>query len=182
MTRLSVMPRAVFLDEPPDEVVAWLKRRSALGRDRHDEVWEGDYHVAPMAHARHGDVQAQLAEILGPLARRKGLRPVGEVNIGTSEEDFRVPDFAVIRGRDLAVFLPTAAIVVEVVSPGDESYAKFGFYLARGVEELLVVDPERCAVEWYGRGPDGFVRSGASALLGLNEATLHGRIDWPPAG
>ncbi|MGH3568056.1 MAG: Uma2 family endonuclease, partial [Pseudonocardia sp.] len=145
------------------------------------EVWEGEYHVSPMAHSRHGDVSAQVTEFLGPRARYTGLRPVGEVNVGLSKHDFRVPDAAFIRGRDHAVYLPTAAIVVEVVSPGDESYAKFGFYFARGVDEVLIVDPQCKAVEWYGRGAEGFERTGRSTLLDLDEATLHGKIDWPPA-
>lgn len=92
----------------------------------------------------------------------------------------RVPDLAFIRGREHAVYLPTAALVVEVVSPGDESYLKFGFYLARGVDEVLIVDPLGRTVEWYTRGADAFARTGASVLLGLDEAALHGELDWPP--
>ena len=29
----------------PSELPAWLERRKALGQDRHDEMWEGVYHV-----------------------------------------------------------------------------------------------------------------------------------------
>lgn len=176
----GVMP-TLFLDEPPFDFAGWLERRQALGQDRHDEVWEGVYHVSPLAHGRHGDLQAQLTVLLYPRARRAGLRPVGEVNVGPSRHDFRVPDLTIIRGRDLVVYFPTAAIVVEVVSPGDESYKKFDFYFARGVDEVLVVDPLRLTVEWYTRGSTGFERTGRSALLDVDEATLHGEIDWPPA-
>lgn len=180
-SKLSVMSRTVLFREPPDVVTEWLERRRALGQDRFDEVWEGEYHVPPMAHARHGDVGMQLAELLNPRARRVRLHPVGAVNIGLSRHDFRVPDLVYIRGRELAVYLPSAAVVVEVVSPGDESYVKFGFYFARGIDEVLIVDPQRKAVEWYGRGAEGFERGGRSKLLDLDEATLHGEIDWPPA-
>jgi len=38
--------RTVLL-EPPAEVRAWLARRRELGQDLYDEVWEGEYHVAP---------------------------------------------------------------------------------------------------------------------------------------
>lgn len=175
------MTATVVLGELPFEVAAWLKQRHALGQDSHDEVWEGSLHVVPIAHSRHGDVQMQLVELLGPRARRAGLRSVGEVNIGLSRSDFRVPDLTFIRGREHAVYLPTAAIVVEVVSPGDESYAKLGFYFARGVDEVLIVDPLRRTVEWYTRGLDAFERTGRSALLDLDESTLYGEIDWPPA-
>ena len=37
--------------------------------------------------------------------------------------------------------MPTAAVVVEVVSPDDETYEKSGFYAAHGVDELIVADP-----------------------------------------
>ena len=40
------------------------------------------------------------------------------------------------------VYFPTAALVVEIVSPGDETYEKVPFYAAHGVEEVLVVEPE----------------------------------------
>jgi Uma2 family endonuclease len=48
------------------------------------------------------------------------------------------------------VYLPTAALVLEVVSPGDETWEKLGFYAAHGVEELLIVDPQEKAVSWIG--------------------------------
>lgn len=174
------MPRTVLLGEPEPAVAEWLEQRRALGQDLFDEVWEGEYHVAPAAHRRHGDIGAQLAALLWAPARRAGLWPSDPLNIGRPE-DYRVPDRAFLRDREMAAFLSTAAIVVEVVSPGDESYAKADFYFARGVEEMLVVDPQRQVVEWYTRGADGFARTGASALLDLDEATLHGEIDWPPA-
>jgi Uma2 family endonuclease len=175
------VPPTLFVDEPPREIAKWLERRHALGQDRRDEVWEGAYHVVPAAHSRHGFVVAQVAERLGPRARRAGLWPVGEVNIGLSEHDFRVPDYAVIRDRNFGLYLPTAAVIVEIISAGDESYQKFGFYFAHGVEEVLIVDPQRRTVEWYARGADAFARSGRSALLDVDEATLHGEIDWPPS-
>jgi Uma2 family endonuclease len=101
----------------------------------------------------------------------------GPVNIGRFD-DYRVPDRAYLRDLDMGTYLPTAAIVVEIVSPGDESYQKFGFYFAHGVEEVLIVDPQRRTVEWYAR--DAFARSGRSALLDVDEPTLHGEIHWPP--
>jgi Uma2 family endonuclease len=175
------MSRTVVFAEAPDEVVDWLERRRALGQDGHDEMWEGEYYVPPMAHGRQGDVGSQLGELLGPRARRVGLRPIGAVNIGVSNDNFRVPNLTFIRGRDLVVYFPTAAIVVEVVSPNDRSYATFTFYFDRGVEEVLIADPQLQTVQWHTRGPGCFERTGASVLLDVDEATLHGEIDWPPA-
>ncbi len=61
-------------------------------------------------------------------------------NIGLGEQDHRVPDIVVLRERTNIVWVPTAAMVVEVRSPGDETYENFGFYHVRDVEEILVTD------------------------------------------
>jgi hypothetical protein len=160
--------RTVVVGDPPAELQAWLERRRALGQDLFDEVWEGEYHVAPGPNPRHGDVDDQLAAILRPLARAVGLWPSGPLNIG-APDDYRVPDRAYRRARDAATFTPTAAIVVEIVSPGDETRSKLGFYFAAGAR----------TVEWWTRATEGFVRSDASAVLGLTTSDLQTRIDWP---
>jgi len=145
-----------------------------------DEVWDGVVRVVPVPHRRHGDVDDQLAGILRPPARERGLWPSGPVNIG-EPGNYRVPDRAYFAQLDAAEFEPTAELVVEVVSPDDESYAKFGFYFDHGVVEVLIVDPERAAVEWYRRGEVVYERADGSALLGISEADLVAAIDWPPA-
>ncbi len=124
------MTRTVVLGEPPPVVAEWLQRRRELGQDGFDEVWDGEYHVAPMAHRQQGDVDDQVAALLRPQARRRGLWPSSPANIG-EPQNYRVPDPVCFRDRALELFNPTAAVVVEIVSPGDESYAKFGFYFAR---------------------------------------------------
>lgn len=172
------MTRTVVLGEPPAPLADWLRRRRELGQDLFDEVWDGEYHVVPAAHRRHGDIEAQIAVLLWARARERGLWPSGPANIG-EQQDFRVPDHVYFTHREARTFEPTAAIVVEVVSPDDETYAKFDFYFARGVQELLVVDPARRAVEWYARGAQEFRRVEDSALLELGEATLTAEIDWP---
>lgn len=44
--------KTVVLGPRPQELVALIERRQALGLDTYDEVWEGTYHVAPAAHPR----------------------------------------------------------------------------------------------------------------------------------
>ena len=171
--------RTIVLGEQPAPLQSWLEQRRALGQDKFDEVWEGEYHVAPEAHGRHGDVAHQLGGLLSPRARTAGLRGSGPLNLGT-QVDYRVPDQAYLRQRATEVWNPSAVIVVEVVSPGDESYAKLGFYHRLGVEEVLIVDPLRRAVEWYQRSEAGFDQCGASRLLSVTEANLAAEIDWPP--
>ncbi len=170
--------RTLFVTDPPQPVEDWLARRRALGQDRLDEVWEGEYHVAPWPSGRHAQVDDELGWVLRPLARRAGLRGATACNIGRPG-DFRVPDHAWFREGGLDDWNPTAAIVAEVLSPGDESRRKLGFYHRAGVEEVLIVDPDDRTVEWFVRGADGFQPADRSALLGITAADLAGAIDWP---
>jgi Uma2 family endonuclease len=172
--------RTVVIAQPPHEIEVWLEDRRAKGQDLFDEVWEGEYHVAPAPHPRHGELDDQIATLLRPRARRAGLLPVGPLNIG-DPDNYRVPDRAYLRERYHSAFVRTVAIVVEIVSPGDETYDKFGFYFDHGVDEILVVDGTPGAIEWYGRGERSFERRGASNLLSLTEDELTAEIDWPPA-
>ncbi len=156
-----------------------IEQRRRLGQDGYDEVWDGVYHVAPMARSEHGDVQAQLIVALTTLAAPRGLAVQGPVNIGLSEHDHRVPDAVVVRERLKLVWVPTAAMVVEVLSPGDETYAKFDFYYARGVDEILVADPATREVTLFQRGGVRFERADMSAVLEAPVETIAAGITWP---
>jgi Uma2 family endonuclease len=170
--------RTTFVTDPPPIVEDWLARRRALGQDRFDEVWEGEYHVTPAPGRRHARIDHQLGRILGPLADNAGLVGATTCNIGT-RDDYRVPDGAYFRGGTDRLWNPTAAIVVEIVSPGDESRNKVEFYHRVGVEEFLIVDPQERTIEWLERGPDAFRRADGSRLLGITSAELAAAIDWP---
>lgn len=168
----------VVVGDRPAELQDWLDRRRELGQDGYDEVWDGVYHVAAMAHGRQGRLQHELPFALRGRARAAGLIGSGPVNIGRPE-NFRVPDAVYLRTGETALWNPTAAIVVEIVSPDDESRLKFDFYFRAGVEEVLILDPQERTVEWYVRGGDGFVAAEGSALLGVAATRLHDEIDWP---
>ena len=82
-----------------------------------------------------------------------------------------MPDRGYHQSLPQSTWVPTAAVVVEVVSPDDETYDKFGFYPAHGVDELIVADPTARTVTY--RQTDG------SALLAISMAELHAGIAWP---
>ena len=126
----------------------------------------------------HADVRVQLVRILAPLADRAGLQVRGPSNIG-GPQNFRVPDLAFFRGDKGVTWHMGAAVVVEVVSPGDESRRKFGHYFAMGVEEFLIVDPRACTVEWFARGTGAFEPADGSSILGITGTALNEAIDWP---
>lgn len=69
---------------------------------------------------------------------------------------------------------------MEIVSPGDETYERFDFYAAHGVEEIFVVDPAHRTIAIYQRSSFA-VDVGAGALLGITAAELVAAIVWPDA-
>jgi Uma2 family endonuclease len=170
--------RTLLPDPPPADFQELLARRKRWGADTHDEVWEGVYYMAPAPHKHHADLQAQLHLLLGPLAPASGLRPYAEINVGT-REDFRVPDLALLRPGPGGVYLHTAALVVEVVSPGDETWQKLPFYAAHDVDELLIVDPDTRTVYWLALTDGRYEPTERSGLIELGTAELAERIDWP---
>ncbi len=170
--------KTVVLGEPPVEIEAFLTRRRATGQDRYDEVWEGEYHVAPMAHSWHGYVDNALAVLLDPFARAAGLIGTGGFNLG-QPDDFRVPDHGYHRSMPSAVWVPTAAIVVEVISPDDETWAKFDFYARHHVEEICTADPRQRQLRWFVLKGPAYEETGASAVLGVTADELSARIVWP---
>jgi Uma2 family endonuclease len=175
--------RAVVLDPPTAGLEPVLERRRRSGLDRLDEVWEGVLHMVPAPSGRHARIAQQLAELLGPPARDAGLVPaMGEFNLGESDEDFRVPDGGLHRTLTDAVWHPTAALVVEIVSPGDESWEKLPFYAAHDVDEVLIVDPAKRSVDWLGLKDGEYRPLERSGLLELGAGELSERIDWPDTG
>jgi Uma2 family endonuclease len=190
--------RTVVVGERPPELEALIQRRRQLGQDLYDEVWKGEYHLAPAPHGRHGRVDDQLGRVLGPLADRAGLRSSGPCNVGTAD-DYRVPDRAYFVGDEPRTFNPSAELVVEIVSPGaamsgasaaappdapapdkaDESREKFEFYFWAKIKEVLIVDPAARTVEWFARDKSSFRPANASGLLGISAAQLSKSIAWP---
>jgi Uma2 family endonuclease len=171
--------RTLLPDSPPAEVKALLERRRKLGLDRKDEIWKGVLHVAPAPSHRHASIAQQLAVILDGPARAAGLEPtMAEFNLGDSEDDFRVPDGGLHRPGAAEMWHPTAALVVEIRSPGEETWEKLGFYAAHDVDEILIVDPDRCWVDWLSLAGDRYEPIERSALIELGAAELGRRIDW----
>jgi Uma2 family endonuclease len=176
---LGSVPTLV-LDPLPADFEALLERRRKLGQDLVDEVWEGVYHMNPAPHQRHAHVAQQLAELLGAPARKAGLVPMISIfNLG-EPDDYRVPDGGLFRPGPEEVYVPTAELVVEIVSPGDESWQKLGFYAAHDVGELLIVDPQERRVHWLALESGGeYQPVERSRLIALGPAELAEQLDWP---
>jgi Uma2 family endonuclease len=126
-----------------------LGRRRKIGLDRWDEMWEGVLHMPPAPLYEHQRIQSETNIFLVPLLslRKRGIMVPG-VNVfdeSSHIENYRIPDFSfVAEGRREIIAEdgirggPDA--VVEIRSPGDETYEKLGFYAKVGVREVLVID------------------------------------------
>jgi Uma2 family endonuclease len=170
----------LVLDPYAYELDALKERRRVSGLDRLDEVWEGVLHMVPAPSYEHARIAQQLAEILGPLARDAGLvAAMGEFNLGDSIDDFRVPDGGLHRPGAKGVWLHSAALVVEIVSPEDESWQKLPFFAAHEVDEVLILDPEKRTVAWLGLEDGEYQPIERSSLIDLGPTQLAERIDWP---
>jgi Uma2 family endonuclease len=136
-----------LLLEVPEELLAERRRK---GLDVFDEMWEGVLHLVPPPSSQHQGFGAELVMTLGPVAKRRGLEVFYETGLFRTDKDYRVPDIAfVLPAQRLAQGLSGAELVVEILSPDDETYEKLPFYAERGVRELLVVNPESRSFELY---------------------------------
>lgn len=173
------MPTLV-LGSPPPELEALLERRRQAGVDRLDEIWQGVHHMVPGPSLAHARISQQLAELLGPPARAAGLlAAMSEFNLGESEHDFRVPDGGLHRPGAAGVWLSTAALAVEILSPDDESWQKLPFYAAHHVDEVLIVDPTERTAAWLARHDGEYHAVQQSGLINLGPVELAEQLDWP---
>jgi Uma2 family endonuclease len=170
----------LILDPPPHQLEELLEQRRRMGADRHDEVWKGVYHMVPGPGAPHSFVAHQVSVLLDAPARAAGLYVGLEFNVGLSKDDYRVPDLGVHRELRTEKWVPTAAIVVEILSPTDEAWQKLPFYAEHGVDELLFVDPVKRSVTWLALRDGSYDPVEHSALIELSASELAQRIDWPP--
>ena len=170
----------LVLGSPPPELEALLERRRQAGVDRLDEVWQGVLHMVPGPSSEHARLIHQLAVLLDAPARAAGLLPaVGDFNLGESEHDFRVPDGGLLRPGTSGVWVSSAAMVVDILSPGDESWQKVGFYAEHHVDEVLLVDPDKRAVTWLALRDGQYETIQQSRLIELGPTELAAQLDWP---
>lgn len=81
-----------------------------------------------------------------------------EFNLGESEHHFRVPDGGLLHPGAAGVWLSTAALVVEILSPRGRGLAH---------------------VTWLGPRDGGYREVERSGLIALGAAALAEEIDWP---
>lgn len=119
----------------------------------------------------HDRITYKLMFALEPFAARLGLITHGpSTGMFGSEKDYRIPDITIARNDHSSDRgFEGAEVVVEVLSPNDESREKFGFYATRGIRESWLVDPRTRAVEMYELQNGAYVRMAElrSPVLGI---------------
>jgi hypothetical protein len=176
----ALVMTTLVLGTPPPELEALRARRRQAGVDRLDEVWQGVHHMVPAPGFEHAWVAQQLAVLLHGPALAAGLVPtMHEFNVGESADDFRVPDGGLHRPGAAGVWHATAALVVEILSPGDESREKLPFYAEHAVEEVLLVDPYGRTVTWLVLHDGVYRPAERSGLIDLGASDLADRLEWP---
>jgi len=171
---------SVLFRAAPAAVDAIIQERHRTGVDRFDEVWDGVYVVNPPPSFRHSTVAGLIVDLLRPQAEPRGLVVRREVGLGR-HDNHRIPDVVVARIGDLDPqehYLLTAAIVVEVLSPG-ERIDKREFYCSCGVAEVVLVDPASGGVEWLAltSGATGYEPVEVSAVLPLGPTAVAALLD-----
>jgi hypothetical protein len=169
--------RTVFVGPVPPGLLDEIERRHAIGADLYDEMWNGERHLAPAPNSAHGRIDSDLAVILWPLAQKAGLVMTSPFNLGRPE-NYRVPDRGLLRAPLDATWVPTAALVAEVVYPEDESWQKLDFYAAHHVDEVVIVDPAAQSVTWLRRNAEGYQPTDHSELLDALVADVASQISW----
>jgi Uma2 family endonuclease len=158
----------------PRERERLIAERRAAGGDRFDEVWEGDYVMAPLADDEHQDVQAALVSILYPLMHPQGAFVRSGVNVTDRdqgwEHNYRCPDLVVFLAGTSARncgshWVGGPDFALEILSPGDRTQMKLPFYASVNVRELLVIAREPWSLELYR------LRDGELASIGNIDAS-----------
>jgi Uma2 family endonuclease len=89
-----------------------------------------------------------------------------------------VPDGGLHRDWTDRVWYSTAALAIEIVSPGDETYEKLAFYAAHKVDEVMIVDPQERRVLWLGLESEKYEPLRASGVIEIGPEELAKRISW----
>jgi Uma2 family endonuclease len=138
--------KVLILDAPQK----MLDERRALGLDGRDEMWDGVLHMVPPPSGPHQRLSSRLHVVLAPPASARGLEASMDTGLFQSEIEYRVPDQMFYRPEQASQRgAEGAELVVEVRSPGDETYEKMDCYARLGVREVLVLYPLHSSTQLF---------------------------------
>ncbi len=144
-----------------------LAHRKLTGVDRWDEMWEGELHMTPAPNDEHQRILDKLIVFLVPLFERKASGTLRSgINVfeeSSLKENYRIPDATFVAAGRESIRAPDGIrggapdAVIEIRSPGDETYAKLAFFASLGVREVVVVDRDTKQPEILRLGGSAYV-------------------------
>ena len=171
------MANVVITDPRLSEQV--LARRRALGLDRWDEKWDGVWHMGPSPNDEHSRLEQEIIVILREVVALAGIGVLRhELNVADPAkelEDFRIPDISVVMRGSTAQRKGTYIaggpdFIVEIRSPGDETYEKLAWYAKQGVREALVMGRDTKHLELYR------LQGGVMVLVASSPAVVESQV------
>jgi len=138
--------RILTAEPMPAEVEQLLERRRLARADRHDELWDGVLHIASIPGS------------------------VGSTSVSLSTTTAALTAACFATAAQQSGTRP-AALVLEIVSPGDDSWNKFGFFATHDVDEVLIVDPQKRSVDWFALRDGDYEPVEHSGLIDLGPPT-----------
>jgi Uma2 family endonuclease len=150
------------------------------GMGKRYELVAGELRVMSPAGWEHGEIAANIADLVGAFIRQQklGRRFGAETGflLRRDPDTVRAPDFAFIanehlpKDRPMEAYWPGAPdLAVEVLSPGDttgEVSEKVDEWLAAGCAAVWVVDPKLKTVTVYRSRTDAEIRTAGETLVG----------------
>ncbi|MGL4419846.1 MAG: Uma2 family endonuclease [Gemmataceae bacterium] len=136
--------------------------------ERREESWNGVTVMAPAPNDDHQDLQLGLGTVLRAVVGRNGkVRP--SVNISNQAQEwmqnYRVPDIVVYLNTNPATnhqshWVGGPDLLIEILSPGEDPQAKFGFYASIQTHEILVIERQPWVLELFELRATGYVSRG----------------------
>jgi len=135
-----------------------IEQRQKSGADRNDEVWDGVYHMSPIANLAHQRIVRALNFAFENILLGTAAEILAGANISDRPrawyKNFRIPDLIVVLPGNAIQdrkthYLGGPDLAVEVLSPDDDSVEKLPFYAKVGTREVLHVDTDTKAVSLY---------------------------------
>ena len=128
--------------------------------------------MAAAPNKRHTRLQVQLHNWLDAYwARPAGNQVdllVNVASVGGWPHDYRIPDIVLLTPERFFIdrdeyYNGAPTVVVEIRSPGDETWDKLGFYAALGVPEVWVVDRDTRVPQVFQLAGSGYEELPAAA-------------------
>jgi Uma2 family endonuclease len=166
-----------------------IARRRKLGLDRCDEMWERVLHMPPAPNHEHQRIQSEINVFLDPLLKPKKrgviVPGVNVFNDASPAEDDRIPDFSFVAKGHEAVISEDGIhggpdAVVEIRSPGDETYQKLEFYAKLGAREVIAFDRDTKRPEVFRLAGDRFLAVSADREGWVTSEVLGVRLRQSP--